>query len=308
VLIRLAGPEDLPAVGEVTVAAYTDFTLGPDDPYVARLRDAAARHEQAELWVAEEDGVVLGTVTVCPPGSVWREISGPDEGEFRMLAVAPAARGRGVGEALARHAVARFAEDGVHALVLSSLAAMHAAHRIYERLGFERAPGRDWSPMPGVELLAYELRGEPRAEASPVHDHPGDLARADQLAGVGGRDREPHQPAVGVRDGRGHLELPADDARGEVLEADPGADAGLVLGELVGEGGAGRRLAPREQPRGREHLQVARAEGARGVVIGDREREHGGGSGGDRHPPSVPVRGPVRRPPPERGFRRGRRT
>jgi ribosomal protein S18 acetylase RimI-like enzyme len=165
VRIRLAGPEDLDAIGEVTVAAYADFTLGPSDPYVARLRDAAARHQQAELWLAEDDGAVLGTVTVCPPGSVWREISRPDEGEFRMLAVSPAARGRGVGEALARHAIARFAEAGVHAMVLSSLATMHGAHRIYERLGFERAPERDWSPMPGVELLAYELRGQAPQEA-----------------------------------------------------------------------------------------------------------------------------------------------
>jgi ribosomal protein S18 acetylase RimI-like enzyme len=164
VRIRLAGPDDLDAIGEVTVAAYTEFTLGPDDPYVRRLRDAAARYEQAELWVAEDDGEVLGTVTVCPPGSVWREISRPDEGEFRMLAVAPGARGRGVGEALARHAIGRFAEDGVHTMVLSSLASMHGAHRIYERLGFHRAPARDWSPMPGVELLAYAL-GEPTEEA-----------------------------------------------------------------------------------------------------------------------------------------------
>ena len=162
--IRLARPEDLSAVGEVTVAAYADFTLGPSDPYIARLRDAAARAEQAELWLAEDDGEVLGTVTVCPPGSVWREISQPGEGEFRMLAVAPQARGRGVGEALARFAIDRLAAQGAKAVVLSSLSTMHAAHRIYERLGFRRDAARDWSPTPGVELLAYVLP-EPAQEA-----------------------------------------------------------------------------------------------------------------------------------------------
>ncbi len=151
-------------VGDVTVAAYADFTLGPSDPYIARLRDAAARAEQAELWLAEDDGAVLGTVTVCPPGSVWREISRPGEGEFRMLAVAPQARGRGVGEALARFAIDRFAAQGVHAMVLSSLSTMHAAHRLYERLGFRRDAERDWSPTPGVELLAYVLP-DPAQEA-----------------------------------------------------------------------------------------------------------------------------------------------
>ena len=166
--IRLARPEDLSAVGEITVAAYADFTLGPSDPYIARLRDAAARAEQAELWLAEDEredgGAVLGTVTVCPPGSVWREISRPGEGEFRMLAVAPQARGRGVGEALARFAIDRLAAQGAHAVVLSSLSTMHAAHRIYERLGFRRDAERDWSPTPGVELLAYVLP-EPAQEA-----------------------------------------------------------------------------------------------------------------------------------------------
>ena len=49
-------------------------------------------------------------------------------------------------------------------MVLSSLSTMHAAHRLYERLGFQRDAARDWSPMPGVELLAYVLP-EPAQEA-----------------------------------------------------------------------------------------------------------------------------------------------
>ena len=162
--IRRAGVEDLAAVGEVTVAAYAGFVRGPSDPYIGRLRDAAARAEQAELWLAEDDDTVLGTVTVCPPGSVWREISRPGEGEFRMLAVSPAAQGRGVGETLARFAIDRFSAQGVHAVVVSSLSTMHAAHRLYERLGFLRDAGRDWSPVPGVDLLAYVLP-EPAQEA-----------------------------------------------------------------------------------------------------------------------------------------------
>jgi len=34
---------------------------------------------------------------------------------------------------------------------------MTAAHRIYQRLGFERVPERDWSPIAGVDLLAFAL-------------------------------------------------------------------------------------------------------------------------------------------------------
>ncbi|WP_028636994.1 GNAT family N-acetyltransferase [Nocardioides sp. URHA0032] len=154
-VVRLARPEDLAAAGEVTVAAYAEFTEGPDDHYIALLRDAAKRDREAELWVAERDGDVLGTVTIALPGSPWREIGAEDEGEFRMLAVSPTARRQGVGEVLTRLVMERFRELGFRGVVLSSLAEMTSAHRVYERHGFRRAPDRDWSPMPGVDLIAF---------------------------------------------------------------------------------------------------------------------------------------------------------
>ena len=158
-LIRRARPEDLDAVGEVTVEAYSDYTKGAEDGYVTHLRDAASRHREAELWVAlSDDGAtVLGSVTVCPEGSPWREIAEPGEGEFRMLSVAPQARSLGVGTALIDLVLARFREEGARAVALSSLAEMSAAHRLYERAGFVRLPARDWSPVPGVDLIAYRL-------------------------------------------------------------------------------------------------------------------------------------------------------
>ena len=81
----------------------------------------------------------------------------PGEGEFRMLAVASAARGRGAGTALVRACAAAARARGHRALVCSSQDRMVAAHRIYARLGFVRDPARDWSPVPGVELLAFAL-------------------------------------------------------------------------------------------------------------------------------------------------------
>ena len=38
------------------------------------------------------------------------------------------------------------------------MAEMTDAHRVYGRLGFLRAPEDDWSPVPGVDLLAFRLR------------------------------------------------------------------------------------------------------------------------------------------------------
>ena len=156
-VLRRATAVDHEAAGQVTVAAYTEFTLGPEDPYTDRLRDAATRDREAELWVAELDGSVVGTVTIALEGSAWREIGEPGEGEFRMLAVSPTAQRRGVGEALMQLVVDRFRDLGAQAIVLSSLVSMRAAHRVYERLGFRRVPERDWSPVPGVDLIAFRL-------------------------------------------------------------------------------------------------------------------------------------------------------
>jgi ribosomal protein S18 acetylase RimI-like enzyme len=157
--IRRARNDDIAAVGEVTVAAYADFTAGEADSYVQHLRDAASRDREAELWVATPDDSeeILGTVTITPSGSPWREIARDGEGEFRMLAVAPTARGTGVGAALVDLVVERFRREGASAVVMSTLPRMRAAHRIYERAGFVREPSRDWSPLPGVDLVTYRL-------------------------------------------------------------------------------------------------------------------------------------------------------
>lgn len=156
--IRVARPEELDQIGELTAAVYVagGYT-SPGGTYVPRLRDAASRAREAELVVAVRDGEPTGTVTYCRHGSSWAQLTMPGEAEFRMLAVVPSARGLGLGEALVRHCVIRAREDGCTTLRLATEPIMHAAHRIYGRLGFTRTPERDWRPAPGLELLTYAL-------------------------------------------------------------------------------------------------------------------------------------------------------
>lgn len=159
VTIRLARPAELATVGRLTIDAYraSGFIAG-DTPYARKLADARPRASEAELWVAvDETDTVLGTVTMAPPSSPWAQVAGPDDLEFRMLAVSAQARGRGVGEALTRAVLDRAAELGLSGVVLSSSTEMTAAHRIYERLGFHRTPDKDWSPSPDTELVTYRL-------------------------------------------------------------------------------------------------------------------------------------------------------
>lgn len=75
------------------------------------------------------------------------DIAGPGEAEIRLLAVAPAARGQGAGEALVRARVERArATAGRVRVVLPTRRPTHTAHRIHARLGFVRASERDRHP------------------------------------------------------------------------------------------------------------------------------------------------------------------
>ena len=157
--IRAARPEEYDAVGGLTVRVYVgEGFVAPDSPYLPILRDAAGRAAAAELLVAVDgSGTLLGSVAFAPSGSEYAEVADPGEAGFRMLVVDPAARGRGVGEALVRACVARATALGCLRVRLSTQRDMHAAHQLYERLGFVRSPERDWSPLPGVDLITYAL-------------------------------------------------------------------------------------------------------------------------------------------------------
>jgi ribosomal protein S18 acetylase RimI-like enzyme len=159
--VRAATPAEWDALGALCAAAYAADGLASAS-YQGRLRDVAARAAdaevlvaEAEVLVAEADGVLLGSVTWIPDGGPYGEIARDGEAEFRMLATAPAARGRGAGEALVRACLARGQALGRAAVVCSSASSMQAAHRLYRRLGFVRDPARAWSPLPGVDLEVF---------------------------------------------------------------------------------------------------------------------------------------------------------
>ena len=152
--VRVARPADVPDAGDVVAHAY-QADLSVSDSYLAQLRDAESRAAQALLLVAVDGDTVVGSITYARAGTPLAQRARPDEAELRMLGVAPAARGRGIAEALVRACLEQARADGASGVVLSTQTQMAAAQRLYERLGFQRRPERDWVPEPGVYLLAY---------------------------------------------------------------------------------------------------------------------------------------------------------
>jgi ribosomal protein S18 acetylase RimI-like enzyme len=167
VLVRPVRPGEYEAVGDVTLAAYmTVEGFSPGERYAADLRDVAGRVESAEVLVAVDGaGRVLGGVTFVPGLGPLAEFDGDDEAGMRMLAVDPAAQGRGVGRLLAEACIERARASGRTRLVLHTTGAMTAAHGLYRGLGFARTPELDIQTQGGMRLEAYvyELAGEPPA-------------------------------------------------------------------------------------------------------------------------------------------------
>jgi ribosomal protein S18 acetylase RimI-like enzyme len=156
VSVRRATARDVERVAELTVRAYVgEGLLAPDDHYLDQLRDVAARMLTAEVWVADLDEQVVGAVTFCPPGSPYRELSAEGQGEFRMLAVDPASRRRGVARTLVRRCIERCRELGLTELVLCSMPTMTPAHGLYASLGFRRDESLDWDVEPGLRLVGF---------------------------------------------------------------------------------------------------------------------------------------------------------
>ena len=227
------------------MAAYAEFTAGPDDGYVAHLRDAARRDREAELWVAELDGDGSSAPSRSRPRArPWREIGRGRRGrvpDARGLPRRPG--GRGSARRWPSWSSTASASSAARAIVLSSLAEMTSAHRIYERLGFRRVPDRDWSPMPGVDLIAFRMELLTWRPTADLHRHRRRHRRRGRLRQPAGAR---HAPAARL-------------VRGRDLRRDrPHAARGLDQRRHPGRAGAPGRQRGRPGGRGDRLLVVRR--------------------------------------------------
>jgi len=170
--VRTARPEDATAIAALWTEAYV--TLGGGgriEPYAdADFERTAAR---GEVFVAERDGVVTGVVALLPPltsvarcidhtrmcriDRTGRAVARAEEAELARLAVAADARGAGIGRALTELCGERARAAGWEAIALWSRPYQHEAHRLYESLGYERAPERDTVDETGHGRLVFRI-------------------------------------------------------------------------------------------------------------------------------------------------------
>ena len=165
--LRDARASDRGAIEAVTLSAFQEYAAWMPKRWEAYRQNILATLgavQPAAQIVAEQESEIIGSVLLYPKGTV---IAIPGSApitliwpEVRLLAVAPAARGRGVGAALMQECMQRARHSGARALALHTSDIVKAAMRLYERMGFQRAPELDFEPAPGVTAKGYLLTVE----------------------------------------------------------------------------------------------------------------------------------------------------
>jgi ribosomal protein S18 acetylase RimI-like enzyme len=156
--IRAFEAADADAVNEVALQAFEQYRGVYDDweTLERAVGGTSALAGDAELLVAEIGGRIVGAVAYCPPFSEPRaDFFEPRWPLIRMLVVAPAARGRGLGRSLTDACIERARRDGADRIALHTSPAMEVALALYLRMGFRlerRVPDRF-----GVPYAVYLL-------------------------------------------------------------------------------------------------------------------------------------------------------
>jgi GNAT superfamily N-acetyltransferase len=139
--IRLARREDLPAMIDIFARDVTGGHAESREPAPMPVYEAAFDRIVStpgnQLFVAELDGVVVGTCQLTLiPGLIGH---GRVRAKVESVHVRADMRGRRIGEAMMRVAVAEARRQGAGMMELSSNKKRVDAHRFYERLGFARS-------------------------------------------------------------------------------------------------------------------------------------------------------------------------
>jgi putative acetyltransferase len=134
ITIHMAQASDAEAIASVLFqsfaeyqASYTPAAFAATTPTADAIR---RRLHEGPVWVACQEGAVVGTVSAVPKGVVCY---------IRSMAVLLAARGHGIGHLLLQHVEDFAAAQGLAYLLLSTTPFLTRAIRLYEQVGFRRS-------------------------------------------------------------------------------------------------------------------------------------------------------------------------
>jgi len=132
--IRLATRADAEAIARVLAKSFVEYQLRYSaEGFTATVLNPTqieTRMTEGPIWVAFENDVILGTVSV---------VLKPEGLYIRGMAVDPIARGKCIGRKLLDCAEEFAVENGCERLFLSTTPFLSRAIKLYERYGFQRS-------------------------------------------------------------------------------------------------------------------------------------------------------------------------
>jgi len=167
-IVRNAKPAEFEQVGQLMVLVYSQlegFPKESEQPDYYKVLAAVGKltnQPGTELLIAATtEGKIAGAVVYFSDmkyygsgGTATRETNASG---FRLLAVDPSARGKGVGKLLAKECIRKAGENKNHQLIIHTTMAMQTAWKMYENLGFKRSEDLDFRqgelPVFGFRLL-----------------------------------------------------------------------------------------------------------------------------------------------------------
>ena len=156
-------------------AAGMNFTAATQTPDVTEKRVA-----EGQCFVAEVDGSIVGTVTVCGPygegEGVWagdlRWFRERNTAHFHQFAVHPEMQGQGLGRRLVAACEAWALARGYQRLALDTAEPATALRALYTRLGFAEVGHAQWTGKTYRSVILLKTLG-----GSPLRDQLQTLAR-----------------------------------------------------------------------------------------------------------------------------------
>ena len=164
--IREARPDEFEGLGRLMVAVYSSLEGFPSPEEQPRYYDMLAHIGQlagkpeTKLLVAVAGDALIGGVVyfsdMAQYGSGGIATRETNASGFRLLAVAPDARGLGVGKALATACIDMARGRGHGQVIIHTTSAMRIAWGIYERLGFKPSPDLDFM-QEDLQVFGFRL-------------------------------------------------------------------------------------------------------------------------------------------------------
>lgn len=148
--IRNAKPTEFEEIGKLMVAVYSQlegFPTASEQPnyyeMLANIGELTEKPDTELLIAVSADGNIMGGIVYFSDmqyyGSGGIATQEKNTSGFRLLAVNPSARGKGIGKLLIQECIEKAKAKKHSQIVIHTTMAMQTAWKMYENIGFKRS-------------------------------------------------------------------------------------------------------------------------------------------------------------------------